>query len=57
MLDKFDKRILRTYLNEYLGEFLFNPFDKFHLWDDGAQFNYRIPYEATDKADFLGKKY
>jgi hypothetical protein len=31
--DSFDRRILTTYLEEYLGDFLFDAFQPFHLYN------------------------
>lgn len=48
VLDKFDRRILFAYMDEYLGDFLFDSFQPFHFCQ---QTNYTIPYAAH----FLGK--
>jgi len=39
--DDFDRRILRTYLNEFMGDFIFDTFQKFHFSQIG--FNYVLP--------------
>lgn len=54
MLDKFDKRLLNTYLNEYLGDFLFNSFQAFRFYgDDRAE--YAMPSDAASFRDIFGK--
>lgn len=64
VLDNFDRRIVYAYLDEYLGDFLFDSFQPFRFYcgdDDGSGGNdndherYTIPYAATTKLDFLGK--
>ena len=42
--DSFDRRILTTYLEEYLGDFLFDTFQPFHLYSsvDGTS-NIDVP--------------
>lgn len=32
--DTFDRRILKTYLDEYMGDFLFDTFQPFHFYHD-----------------------
>lgn len=56
VLDHFDRRILLAYLDEYLGDFLFDTtFQPFHFYKGNAHANYTIPYAAKSKTDFLGK--
>jgi dynein heavy chain len=40
--DAFDRRILTTYLDEYLGDFLFDTFQPFHFYA-GKDVDYRVP--------------
>lgn len=54
VLDNFDRRILFAYLDEYLGDFVFDSFQPFHFYK-GHQTNYTIPYAANSKMDFLRK--
>lgn len=54
VLDNFDRRILLAYLDEYMGDFLFDSFQPFHFYK-GDQANYTIPYAANLKTDFLRK--
>lgn len=41
-IDNFDRRILNTYMDEYMGDFIFDTFQPFHFYcnDD---VDYRIP--------------
>lgn len=55
VLDNFDRRTLLAYLDEYLGDFLFDSFQPFHFYKGNHHENYGIPYTANTKADFLGK--
>lgn len=55
VLDNFDRRILLAYLDEYLGDFLFDSFQRFHFYKGEAYANYAIPHAAKSKTDFLGK--
>lgn len=55
VLDNFDRRILFAYLDEYLGDFLFDSFQRFHFYKGDAHANYAIPHAAKSKIDFLGK--
>lgn len=57
VLDKFDRRILHAYLDEYLGDFLFDSFQPFHFYKSKGHENYAIPCAAKSKADFLSKFY
>ena len=45
--DDFDRRVLNTYLKEFLGDFIFDKNQKFFF--SKADFNYIIPTEATSK--------
>lgn len=55
VLDKFDRRILNAYLDEYFGDFLFDSFQPFHFYKGKGHENYVIPYAANTKADFMSK--
>ena len=48
--DDFDRRVLVTYLNEYMGEFIFDKNQKFYFSQAG--FNYKIP-ENCDIEKYL----
>lgn len=54
VLDPYDRRILFAYLDEYLGDFLFDEFQPFHFYKGNNREQYVIPYAAGSKADFLG---
>lgn len=54
VLDQFDRRILFAYLDEYLGDFLFDEFQPFHFYKGSHREQYAIPYAANTKAEFLG---
>ncbi|XP_068610937.1 dynein axonemal heavy chain 10 [Brachionichthys hirsutus] len=41
-IDSFDRRILTVYMNEYLGDFLFDTFRKFHFFKSD-DVDYRLP--------------
>jgi len=43
--DDFDRRILNTYLKEFMGDFIFDANQKFYF--SRAEFDYVIPMEAT----------
>lgn len=55
VLDNFDRRTLLAYLDEYLGDFLFDSFQPFHFYKGHDHEHYSIPYAASIKTDFLGK--
>ncbi|CAH0724307.1 unnamed protein product, partial [Brenthis ino] len=42
VIDDFDRRVVKTYMDEYLGEFLFDKFQPFHFYHDST-FDYVIP--------------
>ena len=42
LIDSFDRRTLNTYLNEYLGDFLFDSFQPFYF-SRSSGFDYKIP--------------
>jgi len=50
-IDDFDRRVLRTYMNEYMGDFIFDTFQEFHFYND-ASVDYKIP-KCKDKDAFL----
>ncbi|NXF29028.1 DYH10 protein, partial [Nyctibius bracteatus] len=49
--DSFDRRILTVYMDEYLGDFIFDTFQEFHFYKDD-KVDYKIP-EGTVKDDFV----
>ena len=53
VIDDFDRRIVRTYMNEYMGDFLFDTFQPFHFYCDEFV-DYVIP-EPGEKEDYISK--
>ncbi|KAF8560790.1 hypothetical protein P879_08815 [Paragonimus westermani] len=52
-IDEFDRRILRTYMDEYFGDFIFDTFQKFYFYHDETV-EYIIP-EGVQRDDFTSK--
>ncbi|XP_071880489.1 dynein axonemal heavy chain 10 isoform X1 [Anas platyrhynchos] len=50
-IDSFDRRILTVYMDEYLGDFIFDTFQTFHFYKDD-KVDYKIP-RGTVKDDFV----
>nr|DBA23158.1 TPA: hypothetical protein GDO54_014099 [Pyxicephalus adspersus] len=50
-IDSFDRRILTTYMDEYLGDFIFDTFQVFHFYRND-EVDYKIPSGDT-KDDFV----
>ncbi|XP_054248884.1 dynein axonemal heavy chain 10 [Indicator indicator] len=50
-IDSFDRRILTVYMDEYLGDFIFDTFQEFHFYKND-KVDYKIPEGAT-KDDFV----
>ena len=49
VIDDFDRRIVNTYMDEYLGDFLFDTFQPFHFYvDDNV--DYVIPEDGPKEA-------
>ncbi|KAL9651290.1 hypothetical protein ABK040_001243 [Willaertia magna] len=46
--DKYDRRILTTYLNEYMGDFLFDTFQPFHFYVD-EYLDYTLPPQLKER--------
>lgn len=53
VIDDFDRRIVRVYMDEYMGDFLFDTFQPFHFYRDESV-DYRIPIAQT-RQDFIGE--
>ena len=51
--DKFDRRVLTTYLNEYMGDFLFDTFQPFRFFEDESVC-YELPPMEREK--LVGKQ-
>ncbi|XP_011184312.3 dynein axonemal heavy chain 10 [Zeugodacus cucurbitae] len=53
VIDDFDRRITRIYMDEYMGDFLFDTFNPFHFYHD-ENVDYCIPDdEVVLKEDFI----
>ncbi|XP_017478046.1 PREDICTED: dynein heavy chain 10, axonemal [Rhagoletis zephyria] len=53
VIDDFDRRITRIYMDEYMGDFLFDTFNPFHFYHD-ENVDYYIPEEdVVLKEDFV----
>lgn len=53
VIDDFDRRVVKTYMDEYLGEFLFDKFQPFHFYRD-TSFDYVIPPDG-EREEYIGK--
>ena len=45
VIDDFDRRIVNTYMDEYMGDFLFDTFQPFHFYADDTV-DYYIPEDG-----------
>lgn len=53
VIDDFDRLIVNTYMNEYMGDFLFDIFQPFHFYQDYTV-DYIIPPEAVTRDEYIG---
>jgi dynein heavy chain len=53
VIDEFDRRIIRTYMDEYIGDFLFDSFQPYHFYCDQSV-DYVIP-KGYDRDSYLSK--
>lgn len=53
VIDDFDRRIVKTYMDEYMGDFLFDTFQPFHFYHD-QNVDYLIP-ECADRDEYIRK--
>lgn len=51
-IDFFDRRVLNTYMNEYMGDFIFDKFQPFHFYVD-ERVDYIIPTADVPEANFM----
>ncbi|XP_052562272.1 dynein axonemal heavy chain 10 isoform X4 [Culex pipiens pallens] len=51
VIDDFDRRVVKTYMNEYMGDFLFDTFQPFHFYQDELV-DYRI-FEVATRDEFV----
>lgn len=57
VIDDFDRRITNCYMNEYMGDFLFDEFKVFHFYEDD-NVDYCLPEEETIlKEDYIGERW
>jgi hypothetical protein len=54
VIDDFDRRTIRVYMDEYFGDFLFDNFQPFHFYHDDTV-DYKIPECAETREDFIGE--
>lgn len=52
-IDSFDRRILTIYMDEYLGDFVFDTFQPFHFFRN-KEVDYKIP-AGDEKEKFVGE--
>ena len=52
-IDNFDRRILNTYMDEYMGDFIFDTFQPFHFFVN-EEVDYRIPDEGP-RDNYIGE--
>lgn len=52
VIDDFDRRIVQIYMDEYMGDFLFDAFQPFSFYQD-EKVSYSIPSEAESRDDFI----
>lgn len=45
-IDDFDRRVLKTYMDEYMGDFIFDTFQPFHFYHN-PEVDYVIPPDGT----------
>lgn len=53
VIDDFDRRIVQIYMDEYMGDFLFDAFQPFNFYQD-EKISYSIPIDAENRDDFIG---
>uniref|UniRef100_A0A336KTI1 CSON011058 protein n=1 Tax=Culicoides sonorensis TaxID=179676 RepID=A0A336KTI1_CULSO len=51
VIDDFDRRIVQTYMDEYMGDFLFDPHQPYHFYHNESV-DYVIP-EASTRQEFI----
>ena len=52
-IDDFDRRVLRTYMDEYMGDFIFDTFQPFHFYMN-EEVDYNIPEDGV-KDKYVGE--
>jgi len=49
VIDDYDRRIVNTYMDEYMGDFLFDAFQPFHFYCDDTV-DYYVPEDGPKEA-------
>ena len=52
VIDDYDRRVVRTYMNEYLGDFIFDSFQPFYFYRNEFC-SYSIPSNANSRDAFI----
>ena len=52
-IDDFDRRVLKTYMDEYMGDFIFDTFQPFHFYHN-EEVDYKIPEDGS-RDNYTGK--
>jgi len=52
-IDDFDRRVLKTYMDEYMGDFIFDTFQPFHFYHND-NFDYHIPADGP-RDSYIGQ--
>jgi len=52
-IDDFDRRVLKTYMDEYMGDFIFDTFQPFHFFQN-HEFDYHIPDDGS-RDSYIGR--
>ena len=55
-IDNFDRRVLNTYMNEYMGDFIFDTFQPFHFFEND-EVDYCIPILKDENKDLNSDMY
>lgn len=55
VIDDFDRRIVSVYMNEYMGDFLFDSFQPFHFYQD-ENVDYCVPEVLTSRDEIIGMR-
>lgn len=50
-IDNFDRRVLNTYMNEYMGDFIFDTFQPFHFFEND-EVDYCIPTLKEENKEY-----
>jgi Dynein heavy chain AAA lid domain len=54
-IDDFDRRVLKTYMDEYMGDFIFDTFQPFHFYHNN-EVDYKIPEDGS-RDSYIGQSY